>query len=209
MFATSPDSPACLRQGDIIENIFFPMPRAANTQVLSVYASGTETNVTLAPQQLNFEPIIETPEGAKRSYLYAMVQGFFAYAAVLSQCCDCDRKRPKTSFVLCRVLLLDEKRFQQIDNLRNNVDPYDLSTRPHHQFFYFGNIPGLKGEYIADYAHVTSIPWADYSPILARKRFQLDDVNRNKFRMKAGAWFGRPPEEDRKLGLADPWHPTE
>jgi hypothetical protein len=208
MFTATPDTPACLRQGDIIADVFFPLPRFANTKVLSSYTSGRETEVTLSAGEVYLEPIVETPEGAKRSYVSGVVQGFFAHAAVLSQCCDCDRKRPKPSFLLCRILLVDEKRFHNIENLRANVDPYDASTKPHFQFFYYGTVPELAGECIADYAHVFAVPWADYNVILNRKRFQLNDIDRNKFRVKAGAWFGRPPDEDVKLGLTDPWHPT-
>jgi hypothetical protein len=54
---------------------------------------------------------------------------------------------------------------------------------------------------------VLSCPWADYELILLRKKLQLDALGRNKFRVKAGAWYGRPPKEDVDAGLADPWNP--
>lgn len=135
------------------------------------------------------------------------MQGFFSYAAVLSQCCDVDKTHVKTSFVLCRVLRLDEKRFQNVEVLRANVDPYDLppDVKPHHQFFWFGSLPGLEGEYISDFAQVLSVPWADYKPILSLKSLQLDQLRRNMFRVKAGAWFGRTPKEDFEAGFEDPW----
>jgi hypothetical protein len=151
--------------------------------------------------------LVERPEGARRDYIWANLQGFFSRAAVLSQCCDIDKKHPKTTFVLCRIMRLDEKRFQNLESLRANADPYNANTRGHQQFFYFGEIPGLEGEYIADFAQVLSCPWADYELILLRKRLQLDAGSRNKFRVKAGAWSGRPPKEDVDAGLADPWNP--
>ncbi len=209
MFAENHDSPPSLRQGDIIDEVFFPLPRVGTTRFLASYQSGTETNIKLSPIEISFNPIVERPEGAKRDYIWANLQGFFSFAAVLSQCCDVDKNHPKTSFVLCRILRLDEKRFQNLENLRANVDPYDSSTRSHHQFFCFGGISGLEGEFIGDFAQTVSIPWADYGQILERKRFQLAPLDRNKFRVKAGAWFGRPPKEDLDAGLADPWHPEE
>jgi hypothetical protein len=205
MFAEKHDAPPSLRQGDLIDTVFFPLPRIGTTRFIAQYQSGTEANIQLASAEINFNPVIERPEGARRDYIWANVQGFFSHAAVLSQCCDIDRNHPKTSFVLCRVQKLDPKRFQQIENLRANVDPYDPSTRAHHQFYCYGSVPGLDGEFIADFAQVLSIPWADYNLVLARKRHQLDPLNRNKFRVKAGAWFGRPPKEDTEAGLADPW----
>jgi hypothetical protein len=208
MFVEQHDAPPSLRQGDIIDNVFFPLPRIGTTRFLALYESGTETKIKLSSAQLNFAPVIERPEGAKREYIWANVQGFFSFAAVLSQCCDVDKKHPKTSFVLCRVQKMDENRFQNIESLRANVNPYDPNTRAHHQFFFFGSRPAIEGELIADFAQVLCVPWADYSLVLERKRFQLDALNRNKFRMKAGAWFGRAPKEDIDAGLEDPWNPA-
>ena len=205
MFADKPDDPPSLRQGDLIENVFFPLPRIANTSFLAQYESGTETGIRLSPVEINFSPVVERPEGARRDYIRASVQGFFSYGAILSQCCDVDKSHPKTSFVLCRLLRLDEKRFQNVETLRANADPYDTTIRTHHQFFCFGFVPGLIGEYIADFAQVLSAPWADYNPMLSRKRQQLDPLHRNMFRVKAGAWFGRVPKEDFDAGLEDPW----
>jgi hypothetical protein len=209
MFAEKSDDPPSLRQGDIIENVFFPLPRIGNTRFLAQYESGTETRIKLLSAEINFTPVVERPEGAKRDYIRASVQGFFSYAAVLSQCCDVDKNHVKTSFVLCRVSKLDEKRFQNVEILRANVDPYDASVRPHHQFFCFGAVPGLEGEYIVDFAQVLSVPWADYNLVLSRKRLQLDPLHRNMFRVKAGAWFGRTPKEDFDAGLEDPWKAQE
>lgn len=207
MFAEQHDVPPSLRQGDIIVTLFFPLPRIGTTRFLSLYDSGTETALKLGSTELNFAPVVDRPEGARREYIWANLQGFFSCAAVLSQCCDVERKRVRTSFVLCRVLKLDESRFQNIDNLRRNVDPYDPVTRAHHQFFYFGPLPSLEGEFIADFAQVVSVPWADYNLILGRKQHQLDNLSRNMFRVKAGAWFGRTPQEDADAGLGDPWNP--
>lgn len=209
MFADQHDAPACLRQGDIVERFFFPLPRIGTTRFLAHYESGTDTKIKLASAEINLSPAVETPEGARRDYIWANVQGFFSHAAILSQCCDLDKKHPKASFVACKLSKLDEKRFNNIENLRANVDPYDPNVRSHHQFFCYGAIPGLDGEYIADFAQVACVPWADYGLILNSKKFQLNDINRNKFRVKAGAWYGRPPKEDVDAGLSEPWkNPT-
>jgi hypothetical protein len=44
------------------------------------------------------------------------------------------------------------------------------------------------------------VGWADYDLILSKKVHQLDPLNRNKFRVKVGAVFGRPAEEDAAAG---------
>jgi hypothetical protein len=56
-------------------------------------------------------------------------------------------------------------------------------------------------------AHGTVISQC-YDLILGSKKHQLDDLNRNKFRVKVGALFGRPTEEDIADGLTNPYQPV-
>jgi len=65
-----------------------------------------------------------------------------------------------------------------------------------------------EGEYLADFGLLTSFGWPDYDLILGKKVHQLDNENRNKFRVKVGALFGRPTEEDRLAGLSNPYEPA-
>ena len=125
----------------------------------------------------------------------------------MSQCCDLDRKHPRTSFSLCRLILFEAARYKNADALINNIDPWGPEN-PHFQFFYYGEIAGLEGEYLADFGLLTSLGWTDYDLILRQKVHQLDDLNRNKFRVKVGAFFSRPPDEDSAAGLANPYEPA-
>jgi hypothetical protein len=54
-----------------------------------------------------------------------------------------------------------------------------------------------------------SFGWSDYDFVLGNKVHQLDDLNRNKFRVKVGAFFGRPTDEDVAAGLANPYAPVD
>jgi hypothetical protein len=200
MFAPQHDDPPSLRQGDIIASVFFPLTRPGLLRYLATYASGSETGIRL-------EPFIEVPQGSKKNYAQAISHGVVAHGAVISQCCDLDRKHPKSTFSLCRLILFEPARYKNVEALVNNIDPWGAEN-PHYQFFYLGQIDGLDGEYLADYGLLTSLGWVDYNVILTKKVHQLDDVNRNKFRVKVGAFFGRPPEEDRLAGLANPYEPT-
>lgn len=196
MFGTMDDPPS-LRQGDIIESIFFPVPRQASVQFLGSRVGGDDVNLRL-------EPIVQQPPGARRAYLSAITPGFVAHAAVVSQCCDLDRTHPKASFVVCRLMALDRTRYRNLEALIANVDPYG-EIRPHLQFFCLGQIAGLEGEYLADFALTLAVPWSDYDVLLQRKIAQLDQLNRNKFRVKAGAHYGRPTPEDAAEGFANPY----
>jgi hypothetical protein len=103
--------------------------------------------------------------------------------------------------------VFERNRYKNVDALINNIDPWG-SENPHYQFFYLGKIDGLEGEYLADFALLTSFGWPDYEFILRKKLNQLDDLNRNKFRVKVGAFFGRPTDDDMKAGLVNPYEPT-
>lgn len=197
MFAPQHDSPPSLRQGDIIADIFFPLTRPTLLRYLGNYNAGSDVNITL-------EPLVETPPKSRRSYLQSVAHGIVAHGAVISQCCDLDRKHPKTSFSVCRLLRFESSRYKNPQSLIQNIDPWGPEN-PHFQFFYVGQVNGLVGEYLADLALLTSFGWTDYEVILDKKIHQLDDLNRNKFRVKVGAFFGRPMDEDVAAGLANPW----
>lgn len=200
MFAPHHDNPPSLRQGDIIPNVFFPLTRPNLLKYIASYNSGSDIKIAV-------DPFIETPAGSRRTYAQSICHGVVAHGAVISQCCDLDKKHPKTSFSMCRLVPLDRPRYRNLDALVNNIDPWGPENS-HFQFFYYGKIDGLEGEYIADFALLTSLGWTDYDIMLAKKVHQLDDLNRNKFRVKVGAFFGRPMDEDRAAGLANPYEPA-
>jgi hypothetical protein len=192
-----PDDPPCLRQGDIVADLFFALPRQAAVRYLGTYRNGTEVNVSV-------DPVIDRPAGARRQYLSALTLGVVGHGAVMSQCCDLDRTHPKASFVVCRLIPLDRARFRNIEALIANINPYG-DAPAHLQFFFLGEIPGLAGEYIADFALTLTVPWNEYEYVLRKKILQLDPVNRNRFRVKVGAHYGRPTPEDVAAGLENPY----
>lgn len=199
MFNPTHDNPAALRQGDIIADVFFPLSRPSSLKYLGAYNSGTGTNIKL-------ETHVEQPAGSIKQYVQAITHGLVSHGAVISQCCDLDRKHPKASFSLCRLIPFERHRYKNVEALVSNIDPWGTEN-PHFQFFYFGSIAGLEGEYLADFGVLTSFGWSDYELMLDKKAHQLDEVNRNKFRVKIGAYWGRPTEEDVRAGLSNPYEP--
>jgi len=145
------DDPPSLRQGDIVADLFFPLPRQAAVQYMASRTEGNELNLRL-------EPVIDQPAGARRRYLTGVTSGIVSHGAVISQCCDLDRTHPKTSFVVCRLLPFDRARYRNPDTLAENVNPYG-PINPHFQFFYLGQIQGLPGEQLADFAFTLTVPW--------------------------------------------------
>jgi hypothetical protein len=200
VFAPQHDDPPSLRQGDIISSVFFPLTRPGLLKYLATYGSGSGADIKL-------EPFVETPPGSMKKYVQSLSHGVVAHGAVISQCCDLDKKHPRTSFSLCRLIPFERGRYRKVEALVNNIDPWGPEN-PHFQFFHLGEIDGLQGEYLADFGLLASFGWADYDLILAKKVHQLDELNRNKFRVKVGAFFGRPTPEDVAAGLANPYEPA-
>lgn len=199
MFAPEHDNPPSLRQGDIVRDVFFPLTRPNDLKYIATYASGSDANILV-------KPYLETPQGSRRIYAQSVSHGTVAHGAVISQCCDLDKRHPRTSFSLCRLVLFDPARYRNVEALIDNIDPWG-DENPHFQFFYLGRIDGLEGEYLADYGLLTSFGWSEYDLMLGKKVHQMDAITRNKFRVKIGAFFGRPTEEDEAAGLSDPYRP--
>ncbi len=200
MFAAKTD-PTTLRQGDIIKDVMFPLARMDSpTLLLGTHKEGTGESVTLAGK---------TEQIGKSHYLVGQIHVVSGLCAVLNQCCDVDSKQdpPPPSLSLCRVLPVPEglRRSKQFEVLKANVDPYG-TERPHYRLFYLGNLPDLPDDYLVDYGLCMTVAWRDYNQVLRRKILEMDDVTRSKFRVKAGAYFGRATAEDEAAGIADPWN---
>jgi hypothetical protein len=194
--------PTSLRQGDIIADVHFPLSRLqTRPKFLGTLKQGTGQHVQLDA---------DTELVGKSWWLTAQVHSAHGYCVVLSQDCAVDSKQnpPPPSFVLCRLLQVPDgmrKNQSLFATLTANVDPYG-SDRPFYQLFYVGMHSRLgSGEYVADYGMAMTVAWKDYDAVLKRKTLELDDEARAKFRVKAGAYFGRPTQEEIEAGLADPW----
>jgi hypothetical protein len=206
-----PGERRALRQGDIIADVPFPLARLrASPKFLATYAAGRDQAVEL---KASMEQIGHT------WWLTAQISTSITFCAVLSQDCDVDpgQHPPPPSFLLCRLKLVPEgirSSPTSYEALRENPDPYDAEKHGFHALFYIGEYPELgPGEYMADFGQVMTVVRKDYNEILKRKVLEMDDLARAKFRVKAGAFLGRPTKEELAAGTADPWRrprgPTE
>jgi hypothetical protein len=189
-----------LRQGDIVADVPFPLLRLdKKPKFLGTFKRGKGEHVEL---DAAIEPI------KKRPWLVSLVPTSISFCCVLSQCCDVasNQNPPPPSFVVCRLVPVTSgmRNAENYEGLRNNIDPFGAG-HPYYQLFHIGHEPPLDEEYVADFGQAASISWLDYDAILKRKILQLDDLERSKFRIKAGAYFGRTPVEDKHL--AYPWEP--
>jgi hypothetical protein len=195
-----------LRQGDIVAGIPFPLPRIEDVKYLGAPKGG----VVVSLAKMGFEPTVSPVGKSPTPWLTAQMYTTVGFCAVLSQCCDIDlaQNPPPKTFTLCRLVPVPDgirKRPELYQVLTENVDPYGV-VRPFYALFYIGAHSNLDSEYVADFSQPMSVRWTDYGTVLKRKILQIDDVNRAKFRMKVGAYFGRPTPEELRAGTADPWH---
>lgn len=199
MFVENPD-PTALRQGDIVTEVPFPLARLdRKLPFLGTIKDGSGENVRL-------DAITE--QIGKSYYLVGQVHTVSSFCAVLNQCCDVDPKQapPPPSFLLCRVISVPEglRRSEHFEALKANVDPYG-TAKAHYRLFYLGILPGLDDEFIADYGLCMTVAWRDYNQVLKRKIAEMVDLTRSMFRVKAGAYFGRPTAEEVDAGIANPY----
>jgi hypothetical protein len=197
-----PGERRALRQGDIIAGVPFPLARLQpSPKFLGTYAAGSNEAAEL---KASVEQIGRT------WWLTAQINTSISTCAVLSQDCNVDpgQRPPPPSFLLCRLGVVPESirgSPARYEVLKENPDPY--GERPGYlAFFYIGEHPELgPGEYVADFSQVMTVLWKDYNEILNRKVLEMDDLLRARFRVKAGAFLGRPTKEESAAGIADPW----
>lgn len=199
MFVQQPDL-TCLKQGDVLRDVVFPIARVDSTRILGRAKYP-------APGQFEVEAILDGT--AQRPHHIFQVQGTTVPCAVLSQCCDVvkNQEPPPHSFVLCKLISVPKsirKHQPSYDVLRANVDPYG-DRKAFLSNFWFGPLPLLGGEYMAEFAQVMTASWTDYEALLRHKVGELDDLNRAMFRVKIGAHFGRVAPEDKDAGYEDPY----
>lgn len=201
MFAGQIDT-GTLRQGDIIRDIAFPLPRVGEVLFLGTEKQGAGSDVS-------FEAVSQRIGTSKTAWFTGQLDVAVGFCVVLNQCCDVDahQRHPPPSFTLCKLLPVPDgikKNSDAYNTLRANVDPYG-DQRPFFPLFYIGFHALLGDEYLVDYAQAMSVRWSDYSKVLTRKVLQLEDIDRAKFRVKAGAFFGRATPEELAAGTAYPW----
>jgi hypothetical protein len=198
---------ATLRQGDILEGIPFPLLDHRTLQLLG----NIQTD-----RDFNGAPEI-TPATHKqredREWLTALVPVRFGLCIVLSNCCDLEPQEGRISapvFNLARVHPIPENLRNNPDlfaSLRANKDPRDPNDPGYIDFFYLEPHALLQNrDWRVHYNQVTTLPTSSIAPVLLRKKIlQLDDRTRMKFKIKLGFTLMRVNDEERRLGLENPW----
>lgn len=202
---------ATLRQGDILEGVPFPLIDHRTVQLLGTIHLDRDFNAL---------PQIEAKTHKQRQdseWLTAQIPVRFGFCIVLSNCCDLEPHEgniPAPVFTLARLHPIPENLRSNPDlfnSLKANKDPRDPNDPGYIDFFYLEPHVLLLGrDWRVHYNQVTTLPTATIPTFLLRKKIlQLDDRTRMKFKIKLGFTLMRVNDEERRLGLENPWQDSQ
>lgn len=195
----------CLRQGDILEGIPFPLLDSKALLVLGKYEPSQQQEafpaISPAFQSHREDPYFFTGQLKMRK----------SFCAVLSHCCELEPRHNKlfsAAISLARLIPIKSSIVQdtaKLASLRENRNP--LSGVPGYiDYFYINAHERLVNrEWMVDFSQVLSIPNSEFPEILARKILQLDDRTRARFKIKLATYYGRFTDEEVSAGLRHPW----
>jgi hypothetical protein len=201
MFVNDPE-PNCLRQGDILRSIPYPLLHADNVRILGRLGEGGEWN----PASFEDDEI----EHRKLPAWICQMPTRVGFAVVISQCCDIAPQHGKiiqATIAFARLVPIPSaisKDTARLESLRSNKYPLNPDDPGYINYFYVAPHNQLaEQEWIVDYAQVLSIPSSAFPAILKSRVLQMDDDTRIRFKVKLAASYGRIlPEEGR---LRHPW----
>jgi hypothetical protein len=184
MFVAEADT-ACLRQGDILANLPFPLIRPQEFPALGTYRpmDGVEGGALFRP--------IESMHRDDPGWLTSQLQTRTSFAAVISQCCDVAPRNnrillPMIAFArLVPITKSTRNDPAKLASLRANKDPRDGSNPGIIKLFYIPADEKLGGvEWAVDYNQVFSILSTEFPSIMRNKVLQMDDDSRVRFKIK-------------------------
>jgi hypothetical protein len=203
MFIDNPDL-AELRQGDIIQGLFYPEISCSEISLLGKPAN-LFTNETISNGEEQLPNLIANLEKKGKQGLSgftAQINVYYGFFIVISQCCDLARRddgKPKSSAFVTAPLLdipynlnKDQEKFNIFKS--NSLETYISS------FFVAQKFP-IKKDYLVDFNQIISFPRTQYDFLIKNKILQMNDKTRIQFKLKLMSHFGRATQEERDAGI--------
>ncbi len=197
---------ACLRQGDILDAVPFPIFESESAVLGRIDHEGGV--------QIPHPKIVAIPrEHRKQKDCITMqVKARIAPGAVLAHCCELELRNENCLLPMIAVARLVPvklsitKDSQKLASLRANKDPRNPGDSGFIDYFYLSPHEAIGGtEWVVDFSQIASFPGAEYGYLLRRRVLQLADGERVKFKIKLAAYLGRLTEEEYERGLENPW----
>jgi hypothetical protein len=205
MFVQDADM-ACLRQGDIVAGIPFPLLGLKEVLILA----------TMLPERSEVAlPILAPSTRVHRddpNWLTCQMPVRLSFCAVVSQCCDLEPRYGKIlmpSFAVARLIPVPARIVadpQRLSSLRENKDPRNVADPGYVNLFHVPAHERVDGkEWVVNYNQMIAIPGSEFPAIVKRKVLQMEDQWRVKFKIKLAASLSRLTEEERDAGFENPW----
>jgi hypothetical protein len=208
MFIDNPDL-AELRQGDIIQGLFYPEISCSEISLVGKPANlfANETVGNGEEQLPNLIAKLDKKGKQGLSGFTAQINVYYGFFIVISQCCDLARRdggKPKSSAFVTAPLLeipydlnkdnpkFDQEKFNIFKS--NSLETYISS------FFIAQKFP-IKKDYLVDFNQIVSFPRTQYDFLLKNKILQMNDKTRIQFKLKLISHFGRATQEERDAGI--------
>jgi hypothetical protein len=199
----------CLRQGDILKDVVFPLLAAEEVVFLgTIDPQGSDGTFKFRPKQ-----VAHRKSAAWQCQLLARM----GFAAVISQCCDLEPRHGKIlqpTIALARLIDVPKSIANDSERLKSlaaNKYPLNPGDPGYLNYFYVSPHDRLEERgWVVDYNQVLSIPSSEFPVILGRKILQMTDDFRIRFKIKLATSYGRFTDDEEKSG--HPWladHPAE
>jgi hypothetical protein len=180
-----------LRQGDILEEIPFPLLDLKQVNVLGEIQPGGSVK-PFPSITTKLHPHREDPH-----YFWGQVPMRLSHCAVLSNCCEIEPRHGKilqAAFSVARLIPIKNSiqiDMSKLESLRANRDP--LGNPPGFlDYFYIEPHLRLGGrDWMVDFSQIVSIPNSEFPRILERKVLQMLPQHRIRLKVKVAAYFGR------------------
>lgn len=194
----------CLRQGDILQGVPFPLLDSTKLSVLGQIRADQSSPSTV------FIPTTYTHR-SDSGYYWAQLPVKLAFAAVVSNCCEVEPRHGKLlqpAFMVARLIPIKESirgDAEKLASLKANKDP--RSGAPGYiDYFYVESHPRLDGkEWMVDYSQVASIPNSEFPAIMGKKMAQMNAHNRVKFKIKLAVYYGRIEDDEEPDARPEAW----
>ena len=197
MFAIDPNRDE-LRQGDIIQGLYFPSMICQTLSLLGTAGISPES----MGEGLSLSAVTKRIRGI--DWLSAHLEVFRRFAVVLSQCCDLERRQGKLDILFFVVAPLLEVPYQIRTDPEKFAELQLNSLEQYVNLFYIPHTPPLPQAYVVHFNMVVSLPRSQYDFAIAGKVLQMTDGERVRFKLKLGHHFSRLTREEIDTNLSPP-----
>ena len=207
----TPDSQVdrkCLRQGDILTAVPFPIIDIGSAVLGRIDA---EAGFQIPHPKI---PTIPREHRNQDDCFTMQVATRLAPCTVIAHCCELELRNGKCLLPMisvARILPVKvsiSRDTEKLASLRANKDPRSSEDPGYLDYFYLEPHKSIGGiECVVDFSQIAPVPGTEYQNLLRRKALQLLDRERVKFKIKLAAFLARLTDEEVAADLVNPWLP--